>query len=200
MGVELHKMVHCLTGGALGLFLLLCLSCVPEVSSKNQVPSRNIPGTSRASLRRFFDGRRRRNSDFCFNGRYNTRTEPSDCEYDCCWGDSCGTEGECRKAVIIGAVIGSVILLSICACIFWCFFRKKLCFQHRGGGDCHGPHHHHQQPVTVAQPVVYTGQPQPGYTQPVYAQQPVPQYAGNTNAPPPPPQYTEPVGVKGSQV
>merc|ERR1712010_212580 len=88
MGVLI--MAHGVLGGCLAFVLLMCLSAVPQVAAKDAALRRSSP----ASFRRFFDsGRRRRNSDFCFNQRYNTHTEAGECEYDCCWGDSCGSEG-----------------------------------------------------------------------------------------------------------
>merc|ERR1712166_607526 len=36
-----------------------------------------------------------------------------------------------EMAVIIGCTIGAVIVLCICGCIFFCFCKKKMCFNNR---------------------------------------------------------------------
>merc|ERR1712086_487547 len=161
---------------------------------------------------------RRRNDDRCYNDAYNTRTDSDQCANDCCWGDSCGTEGECRKAVIIGCIIAAVVVLSICGCIAWCFFSRKLCWSsHDHYHDSH-QQAHVQYPVSVTQPqqMVYTnqhatGQPYPQAQYPqgqaqypqgqaqypqgqVFQGQPYPQAQaqpvyGGQPAPPPPPAY-----------
>merc|ERR1711865_970333 len=159
------------------LVLIQILGLAPVVSAlKNQ------------AKRRFFDsffggGGSFFNSysdNYCFNSEYNSRTQSGQCENNCCWGDACGSEGECEMAVIIGCTIGAVIVLCICGCIFFCFCKKMMCFNNRS---------HQQMSYPEPQQSNYNNQGVPMQQQGVQVVQPQTIAQPFHPAPPPPPQY-----------
>merc|ERR1712166_586127 len=83
-----------------------------------------------------------------------------------------------EMAVIIGCTIGAVIVLCICGCIFFCFCKKKLCFNNRSDS--------HQQ-MSYPEP---QNQGVPMQQQGVQVVQPQTIAQPFQPAPPPPPQYT----------
>merc|ERR1712086_600741 len=103
------------------LLLIQILGLAPVVSAL-KTPTRRFFGSFGDSF----------SDSFCFNSRYNSRTKGDQCENNCCWGQSCGDEGECEKAFIIAMCMGAFILVCICGAIAFCVCKKKCCFNNRG--------------------------------------------------------------------
>merc|ERR1712166_481899 len=146
-----------------------------------------------AANRRFFDNFGFNNFYFtsnsfsdssCFNSQYNSQTDSGQCANNCCWGSSCGSENDCKTSLIIGMSIMCGILVCICGCIAFCFFRRTLCFRHCCPREPHG--HCQNENVSYPQPIVMGGQPigHIVHTQPMQPQQP--QYTNQPGGAPPP--------------
>merc|ERR1712166_906747 len=158
------------------VLMIQILGLAPVVSAlKNQAKRRFFDSFFSGS---FFSSFNSYSDNFCFNSEYNSRTQSGQCENNCCWGDACGSEGECEMAVIIGCTIGAVIVLCICGCIFFCFCKKKMCFNNRSDS--------HQQ-MSYPEP---QNQGVPMQQQGVQVVQPQTIAQPFQPAPPPPPQYT----------
>merc|ERR1712195_310185 len=191
MGTETAKMKA-------ALVLIQIIGLAPVVSAlKNQAKRRFFDSFNNF----FFNNFNSFSDNFCFNSEYNSRTQSGQCENNCCWGDSCGSEGECEMSVIIGCTVGAVIVLCICGCIFFCFCKKKMCFNNRSDS-------HQQMSYPEPTGVQHNNQPQhsnynnqgvPMQQQGVQVVQPQTIAQPFHPAPPPPPQYTADGGAPPTQ-
>merc|ERR1712166_813259 len=161
------------------VLMIQILGLAPVVSAlKNQAKRRFFDSFFSGS---FFSSFNSFSDNFCFNSEYNSRTQSGQCENNCCWGDACGSEGECEMSVIIGCTVAAVIVLCICGCIFFCFCKKMMGFNNRSHEHMSYPEpqqsNYNNQGVPMQQQGVQVVQPQT-IAQPFHP------------APPPPPQYT----------
>eukprot|EP01061_Rhynchopus_euleeides_P039578 TRINITY_DN678_c0_g1_i1.p1 TRINITY_DN678_c0_g1~~TRINITY_DN678_c0_g1_i1.p1 ORF type:complete len:174 (+),score=42.04 TRINITY_DN678_c0_g1_i1:48-569(+) len=131
---------------------------------------------------------------YCWDSRISRRVPAGACPHDCCWGDECGSDTECRRALIIGLVIGGVLL--ICAIVFgillYLYCTKKSCFRQQESTVVYTEPVQQGQPVqgqpVQGYPLQQQGYPQQGYPPPAHqAGYPAPAAREDPAGSPPPP-------------